>query len=120
MNAIATKLLDHAYLSTDVGYSAIQQTREVPVSGNSVVMSAFVHNTGGAGTLTLTFQLEASYDGRTWLAIGSALTKSSFGYGPGTAESTVRYAWLRVTVTASSSGGNNDASCDVTITQTQQ
>ena len=72
----------------------------IPMQGNKAVLAITGINISG-GTPVFEFQMQGSYDGAAWIAVGAAKTMTAFGYDS-VAQGSVDTAFLRVRVKKSS------------------
>lgn len=86
------------FLSTNTGYATSINSQAIAVQGNKAVLSALTLQT--SGTVTLTYELQGSYDaGQVWKTIGN-VTQNSFGHNT-FSQTGVDYTHVRIVVTIS-------------------
>jgi hypothetical protein len=90
------RVFDNTYISDTT--TTIATSQGMANNGNKVVMAVTMINASGLSDMT--FKLQGTFDGTTWVEIsGSSLTTlSAFGYGEASA-STTDFAFIRCVAT---------------------
>lgn len=102
------------YLAT-AGAASITSAA-MPIRGNKAVLSVIIINS--VNTPTFSCQMQASYDGVSWVPIGTAITQSTFGSPTPNAVGSLDYAFIRVY--ASCSGASAAILFDATVSLSEQ